>query len=98
VGAVCGSSARTDLCGGRPVTRVPTAINRCWFSKWTPETGGGSHHEPGPRPGLQHRGTETYEMTQEQKIIRAKVGLLELAKQLGNSLPSRKRGSAKPAR
>ncbi len=29
-------------------------------------------------------------MTQEQKIIRAKVGLLELAKQLGNSLPQRK--------
>ena len=37
-------------------------------------------------------------MTQEQKIIRAKLGLLELAKQLGNSLPPRKRGSAKPAR
>ena len=31
-------------------------------------------------------------MTQEQKIIRAKVGLLELAKQLGNSLPLRKAG------
>ena len=27
-------------------------------------------------------------MTQEQKIIRAKVGLLELAKQLGNVSPS----------
>ena len=26
-------------------------------------------------------------MTQAQKVIRAKVGLLELAKQLGNSLP-----------
>ena len=26
VGAVCGSSARTDLCGGRPVMAVPTAI------------------------------------------------------------------------
>ena len=37
-------------------------------------------------------------MTQEQKIIRAKLGLLELAKQLGNSLPLRRRGSAKPAR
>jgi len=37
-------------------------------------------------------------MTQEQKIIRAKVGLLELAKQLGNSLPLRRRGSAKLAR
>ena len=24
-GAVCGSSARTDLCGGRQVTAVPTA-------------------------------------------------------------------------
>src|ERR671914_76270 len=29
-------------------------------------------------------GTEDPEMTQEQKIIRAKVGLLELARQLGN--------------
>src|SRR5271166_708611 len=26
VGAVCGNSARTDLCGGRAVMRVPTAI------------------------------------------------------------------------
>ena len=26
VGAVCGNPARTDLCGGRGVTRVPTAI------------------------------------------------------------------------
>jgi RNA-directed DNA polymerase len=25
VGAVCGKAARTDLCGGRPVTGVPTA-------------------------------------------------------------------------
>src|SRR5712691_1642352 len=25
VGAVCGKAARTDLCGGRGVTRVPTA-------------------------------------------------------------------------
>ena len=32
----------------------------------------------------------------EQKIIRAKLGLLELAKQLDNSLPPQKRGSAKP--
>jgi hypothetical protein len=29
VGAVCGKAARTDLCGGREVTRVPTA-NRTW--------------------------------------------------------------------
>jgi hypothetical protein len=26
-GAVCGNSARTDLCGGRSVMSVPTAIN-----------------------------------------------------------------------
>ena len=26
VGAVCGKAARTNLCGGREVTRVPTAI------------------------------------------------------------------------
>ena len=37
VGAVCGKAARTDLCGGREVTRVPTAtclllqcIRRAW--------------------------------------------------------------------
>jgi hypothetical protein len=35
---------------------------------------------------------ETMTMTQDQKIIRAKVGLLELAKQLGNV------SQAKPAR
>ena len=28
VGAVCGKAARTDLCGGRGVTRVPTATSR----------------------------------------------------------------------
>jgi hypothetical protein len=28
VGAVCGKAARTVLCGGREVTRVPTATNR----------------------------------------------------------------------
>src|SRR5438034_8434211 len=38
--------------------------------------------ELGPRPALRRDGN--HEMTQEQKIIRAKVGLLELAKQLGN--------------
>lgn len=27
VGAVCGNSARTVLCGGRPVMGVPTAIH-----------------------------------------------------------------------
>ena len=27
-GAVCGNSARTDLCGGRGVTSVPTATNK----------------------------------------------------------------------
>src|SRR5215467_1853146 len=28
VGAVCGKAARSDLCGGREVTRVPTATRR----------------------------------------------------------------------
>ena len=28
-GAVCGNSARTDLCGGRGVTSVPTATPDC---------------------------------------------------------------------
>jgi hypothetical protein len=28
VGAVCGKAARTDLCGGREVTRVPIATGR----------------------------------------------------------------------
>jgi hypothetical protein len=31
------------------------------------------------------RASEEAAMTQDQKIIRAKVGLLELAKQLGNA-------------
>src|SRR5256714_3722308 len=42
----------------------------------------GSHPRREPRPP--HRRDGDHEMTQEQKIIRAKVGLLELAKQLGN--------------
>jgi hypothetical protein len=29
VGAVCGNSARTVLCGGRLVMNVPTAIQNC---------------------------------------------------------------------
>ena len=29
VGAICPNWARMDLCGGREVTRVPTAINIC---------------------------------------------------------------------
>src|ERR1700731_1226320 len=29
VGAVCGKAARPDLCGGREVTRVPTATAVC---------------------------------------------------------------------
>src|SRR5262249_23355629 len=56
--------------------------NRSWFS----EAGAGGRDavltpswDRGPPFGV----TETT-MTQEQKIIRAKVGLLELAKQLGN--------------
>ena len=28
VGTVCGKAARTDLCGGREVTRVPTATRQ----------------------------------------------------------------------
>ena len=37
VGAVCGKAARTDLCGGREVTRVPTATagssSRCLVAR-----------------------------------------------------------------
>src|SRR5580658_2749877 len=40
VGAVCGSPARTDLCGGRSVTGVPTAIGRCFRTR-TLSRGGG---------------------------------------------------------
>ena len=65
-------------------------------SEAKPGAGRGSHPDLGPRPALRRNGD--HDMTQEQKIIRAKVGLLELAKQLGNSLPPRRRGSAKPAR
>src|SRR5947199_6683670 len=51
-------------------------------SEGSRRAGRGSHPELGPRPALRRDGD--HEMTQEQKIIRAKVGLLELAKQLGN--------------
>ena len=48
------------------------------------EPEGGARFSPragtAPRPSAERRSR----MTQEQKIIRAKVGLLELAKQLGN--------------
>jgi hypothetical protein len=37
VGAVCGNSARTVLCGGRPVMGVPTAIKNPSSGPW--ETG-----------------------------------------------------------
>src|SRR5215467_2563534 len=70
-------------CGGRSVTGVPTAINRCWFSKRVPRAGAvlTPNWDRDPPPGT---GNGDRTMTQEQKIIRAKVGLLELAKQLGN--------------
>jgi hypothetical protein len=42
----------------------------------------GSHPVVEPRSAVRQGGDR--DMTQEQKIIRAKVGLLELAKQLGN--------------
>ena len=34
VGAVCGKAARTDLCGGREVTRVPTAKWAAYDREW----------------------------------------------------------------
>src|SRR5215467_1063207 len=52
-------------------------------SEAKPGAGRGSHPELGPRPALP-AGRRSRHMTQDQKIIRAKVGLLELAKQLGN--------------
>ncbi len=36
VGAVCGKSARTVLCGGRAVRRVPTAIEPCRIGRRAP--------------------------------------------------------------
>ena len=33
VGTVCGKAARTDLCGGREVTRVPTATSLALVSQ-----------------------------------------------------------------
>ena len=50
----------------------------------------------GPRPALP--AGRRQDMTPDQKIIRAKVGLPEVAKPLGNCLPRRRPGSAKPAR
>src|ERR1700749_3646555 len=52
------------------------------FPKRSRSAGRGSHPQLGPRPALRRDGD--HDMTQEQKIIRAKLGLLELAKQLGN--------------
>ena len=46
-------------------------------SEGSRRVGRGSHLEVGPRPALWRDGD--HGMTQEQKIIRAKVGLLELA-------------------
>src|SRR5438105_1632015 len=51
-------------------------------SEGSRRAGRGSPPELGPRHALRRDGD--HEMTQEQKIIRAKVCLLELAKQLGN--------------
>ena len=53
------------------------------LAPWHNDSRGGARSGSGgeaPRLG----GLETTTMTTEQKIIRAKVGLLELAKQLGN--------------
>src|ERR1700719_1953860 len=36
VGAVCGKVARTDLCGGREVTRVPTATKPASTIRYSP--------------------------------------------------------------
>src|ERR1700746_1971434 len=44
--------------------------------------GRGSHPELGPRSALRRDGD--HEMTQDQKIIGAKIGFLERAKKLGN--------------
>src|SRR5262249_10319720 len=38
VGAVCGKAARTDLCGGREITRVPTATASWPFGSWRMKT------------------------------------------------------------
>jgi hypothetical protein len=51
-------------------------------SEAKPEGGARVSPEHEPRPPDRRNGD--HDMTQEQKIIRAKVGLLELAKQLGN--------------
>src|SRR5207302_447867 len=62
---------------GRPYRNQTSLV-----SEGSRRAGRGSHRDLGPRPALRRDGD--HEMTQEQKIIRAKVGLLELAKQLGN--------------
>src|SRR5580658_2688226 len=41
VGAVCGKAARTDLCGGRAVMRVPTAIEALCLRRRAPQDEGG---------------------------------------------------------
>src|SRR3954466_14605860 len=64
-----------------PSPRELPLSNRTWFSSG--ESRGWAWSSRGAqRPASAFQWTPT--MTQEQKIIRAKVGLLELAKQLGN--------------
>ena len=48
------------------------------------QPGGGARFSPRVGTATHPRRDGDHDMTQEQKIIRAKVGLLELAKQLGN--------------
>ena len=45
-GAVCGSSARTDLCGGRRVTVVPTATTMVFLHANPFPSGGRALHRP----------------------------------------------------
>jgi hypothetical protein len=56
VGAVCGKAARTDLCGGREVTRVPTAKNTATQEDWIADGGNGSKRELAlqPLPACNH--------------------------------------------
>ena len=42
VRTVCGSSARTGLCGGRSAMTVPTAINSCQWSVVSDQPSAGS--------------------------------------------------------
>src|SRR5262249_50999435 len=77
IGAVGDKILFEQICISSNLTRQTLLVSEA-------EPEGGARLTPSWDRAPPFGGTETDDMTQEQKIIRAKVGLLELARQLGN--------------